>query len=226
MRELPDSRLDLLDVFVVDGKTEKAARPNVTAGELPAEPAMYQDAEWASYFQGNVLEDKEPMKWVYKVYLLGIKSVDPFTLDLETIFVLDSSDGSVSRCQVKRLAPLDTPEELLTVRIRENGVTIDTEESVPCAEEVARSKIEGVPALSILEKSAASEGVEESSAAVAEESGIEKDVMAADEDDDDAKDYDEDDDDTLNDFLVEIDDDSDSEFDEFDDDGDGEEGGY
>lgn len=216
--------LDLTDVFVVEDTTEIAARPTVV-GEMPSIPGLFQDAEWYSYFPGNVIEDKEPITWVLKVYLIAVKTVNPYELDFENVFVLDSSDASVSRCLVERLAPDDTPRELLRIRIRETGITIDSEDGLPDPERVVKSKIAGVPAPSKLEmerqryaqdsdeignivtaegKDALAESAssrESSEDEERQEVEVQEDVF---------------DDDTLNDFLVEVDDDSDSEYDEYD----------
>lgn len=226
------SILDLNDVYVVDNVTEETRRPTTNPDTMSASipPAMYHDVEWASFFPGNEFEDKEPITWVLKVYLIAIKSNEPYELDFDTVFVLNAADGSIAKSRVKRLAPPDTPEHMLQIRIRESGITIDRTDSLPDPETVVRSKLEGVPAMSLLE-----EALEDGSGSsdTKEHDGTratkaEREHVEDEEDQDDA--FDDDDDDSLSDFLTEVDDDSDSEFDDdvdldddaFDDDGAGE----
>ena len=118
----------------------------------------------------------------------------------------------MSSCIVHRLAPPDTPEHLLQLRIRESGLTIDTMESLPGPEDVVRSKLAGVPAKSALEEALHRE----------EDAAIDIDTRG-DDDDDDIMTYEDGEDDNLSYFLVEVDDDSDSEFDGEGGDGDFEE---
>eukprot|EP00889_Picochlorum_renovo_P008559 jgi/Picre1/35589/NNA_003050.t1 len=202
------SILDLNDVYVVDSVTEETRRPTTNPDTMPASipPAMYHDVEWASFFPGNEFEDKEPITWVLKVYLIAIKSTEPYELDFDNVFLLNAADGSIAQCPVKRLAPPGTPEDMLQIRIREHGITIDTTESPGGIHGFIRYR--GRQRL----VTRAEEEQEE------------------DEEDMDEDAFDEDEDDSLSDFLTEVDDDSDSEFDDdvdldgdaFDDDGAGE----
>ena len=210
---------DLLDlsggILVVDEATQETRDALAHDESLAsASPRSYQEVEWASHFPGNVLEDKEPNRWVHKIYLIAID--DSKRLDFENVFVLDASDGSVSSCTVTRLAPPDTPEHLLQLRIRESGLTIDTMESLPGPEDVVRSKLAGVPAKSALEEALYREQQEEDASLNVNDQG---------EDDEDIIGYEDGEDDNLSDFLVEVDDDSDSEFDDGQGDGDFEDEG-
>ncbi|KAI8108340.1 hypothetical protein M9434_006367 [Picochlorum sp. BPE23] len=226
------SILDLNDVYVVDSVTEETRRPTTNPDTMPASipPAMYHDVEWASFFPGNEFEHKEPITWVLKVYLIAIKSTEPYELDFDNVFVLNAADGSIAQCPVKRLAPPGTPEDMLQIRIREHGITIDTSESLPDPETVVQSKLDGVPAMSLLEQA-----LEESMDSSDTEDDTRLVTRAEEEQEEDEEDmdedaFDEDEDDSLSDFLTEVDDDSDSEFDDdvdldddaFDDDGAGE----
>lgn len=225
------SILDLNDVYVVDSVTEETRRPTTNPDTMPASipPAMYHDVEWASFFPGNAFEDKEPITWVLKVYLIAIKSTEPYELDFDNVFVLNAADGSVAKCPVKRLAPPDTPENMLQIRIREQGITIDTSESLPDPETVVQSKLDGVPAMSLLEQ-ALEESMEYGSSDTEEHVTKAEEEQEEDEEDMDDDAFDDEEDDSLSDFLTEVDDDSDSEFDDdvdldgdaFDDDGAGE----
>ena len=198
-------------VLVVDEATQETRDAIIHDGSLASvSPRSYQEVEWASQFPGNAFEDKDPKQWVHKIYLIALD--DSKRLDFENVFLLDASDRSVSFCIVHRLAPPDTPEHLLQLRIRESGLTIDTMESLPGPEDVVRSKLAGVPAKSALEEALHRE----------EDAAIDIDTRG-DDDDDDIMTYEDGEDDNLSDFLVEVDDDSDSEFDGEGGDGDFEE---
>ena len=209
VKELPDQRLDLNDILVIDDVTQESKPVELHDADIPL-PKVYHEVEWASHFPGNDLEDKPPMRWVLKVFLVAVESTEPYRLDFDsTVYVLDAATGSISECPVTRLAPSDTPEELIQLRIRETGITIDRMDGLPCPETVVRSKLAGVPALSELEQQDVYTEV-----AIESSSGSSTTASQQQQDDeDDIMAYDEDEDDSLSDFLVEVDDDSDSEYD-------------
>jgi hypothetical protein len=210
VKELPDQRLDLNDILVIDDVTQESKPVEWSKKPSAITPRIYQEVEWASEFPGNDLEDKPPMTWVLKVFLVAVESMEPYRLDFDsTVYVLDAATGSISECPVTRLAPVDTPEELIQLRIRETGITIDRADGLPCPETVVRSKLAGVPALSELEQQDmnANDGMVD---------GVSDDLLitgSQQDDEDDVMSYEEDEDDSLSDFLVEVDDDSDSEYD-------------
>ena len=77
----------------------------------PALPCRYSE------FLGNALEDREPQRWVYKVYLVPLASTEPRQLALDRLWVLDSRSRSLAAVEPRRLAPPGTPEEDLRLRI-------------------------------------------------------------------------------------------------------------
>eukprot|EP00890_Picochlorum_soloecismus_P001219 jgi/Picsp_1/2098/NSC_05563-R1_hypothetical protein CHLNCDRAFT_135502 [Chlorella variabilis] len=205
VKEEPDGRLVLGDSYVTDGLQQELERP-VIGGDIPTTPALYQDVEWSTHFDGNVFEGLEPQKWILKVYFLAIASLDPYSVDFNNIFCFDPADRSLCRCPVNWLAPPGTPDNYLRLRIRETGITVDTVDSLPDAEEVVRRKLANMPALSKLEEALQGKEMEETALVEDQtvEIDIEEQVFDAEEEDD-----------TLNDFLVEVDDDdSDTEYEE------------
>jgi hypothetical protein len=212
VKEEPDGRLVLGDSYVTDDLQDELERPLIR-GEIPSTPALYQDVEWSTHFDGNVFEDLEPQKWLLKVYFLAIASLDPYSVDFNNIFCFDSADRSLCRCPVDWLAPPDTPEDYLRLRIRETGITVDTVDSLPDAEEVVRRKMANTPALSKLEEALQGKEMDDLDAVAVEDQADEIVV----EEQEEQGFEDEEEDDTLSDFLVEVDDeDSDSEYDELD----------
>lgn len=213
VKQVDGDKLDLSNVIVVDEMTQETTPAMVkdAHGSLASvSPQVYQEIEWASHFAGNAFEDKEPKTWVLKVYLVALdQSHESHRLDFDRVFVLDALDRSVSSCPVARLAPPDTPDHLLQLRIRDSGITIDTVDSLPDPEQVVRSKLAGVPAKSALEESLLREQQEE---AALDGTQNNNDDNEADEEEDMIE-YEDGEDDNLSDFLVEVDDDSDSEFD-------------
>ena len=209
MKEEPDGRLVLGDSYVTDD-LQGELEPPLIRGDIPSTPALYQDVEWSTHFDGNAFEDLEPQKWLLKVYFLAIASLDPYSVDFNNIFCFDSADRSLCRCPVDWLAPAGTPDEYLRLRIRETGITVDTVDSLPDAEEVVRRKMANIPALSKLEEALQGKETEDLEAVVVEDQTDEIDAEEQEFED-------EEEDDTLSDFLVEVDDDdSDSEYDEMD----------
>jgi len=155
IKETPDQKLVLSDVFVTD---ELTGAPKQVSSTLPAGmdvPTTFHEIEWAAEYPGNDLEDKPPVRWVLKTYLIAEQHDDSqqngSALDFDRVALLDAASQSISFPSVTRLAPPGTPEELLELRIRESGLVIDAMDSLPDAEAVVRSKLAGVPATSRLE---------------------------------------------------------------------------
>ena len=221
IKETPDQKLVLADVFVTDDLT---GQPKQLSTAPPAAldcPTSFHEIEWAAEYPGNDLEDKPAVRWVLKTYLIAEQTDEEGTglLDFDKVALLDAASQSISFPSVTRLAPENTPEELLELRIRENGLVIDTVESLPDAESVVRSKLAGVPAASRLETELLGGDVGQQA--------IEQSALDAQDDDDDDIDVDirlEDDSEDLDDFMDGGDEmDSDEEFDgdeELEDDGD------
>ena len=209
IKETPDQKLLVSDAFVIEEATGESRKLDVASGTALDTPMHFHDIEWAAEYPGNELEDKAAVRWVLKTYLIA---VDPHTesLDLDRVALLDAATRSMSFPSVTRLAPADTPEEYLELRIRDSGLVIDTLQSLPDAEAVARSKLAGVPARSQLEVQLQ---VQLDGASGAEQ---EQDNY-----DDDAFDIIEDDSEDMSDFLIEVgDEDSDSEDGDFGEEGD------
>lgn len=218
-----DGALDLSQTFVVDLTTGKAERAS-TSGEIASTPAFYQPTEWASEYPGNIFEGKEAKRWVHRIYLIRIASHEPYRVDMETVYLLDAASGSLSRLEVRRLAPADTPENEIRARIRDRTVVIDTLNSVPTPEGVVQAAMMGRTAMSVLEAEAAEvsgkadfQGKEaaekgEGGEAVDRNGGVATSSIEGLPQDDGIL-YD---DDMLKDFIVEVDDDNDTEFDEYD----------
>ena len=220
VRQTPEGALALSDTFVIDAATGASQRASTNGTDIPSEPRFYQAAEFAIDYPGNILQDKEEKKTVLKVYLATILSQEPYKLDIEQFFLMDGAKKSLERLVVQRVAPADTPENELRIRIRDRWVVIDTATSVPSPELVVQASVLGGTAMSRLEEEARARG----EAAKQEARGDEDDVgdgvgggrggASAVEEYEDTSDvlYD---DELLKDFLVEINDDEDSE--EFDD---------
>jgi hypothetical protein len=217
-----DGALDLSQTFVVDLMTGKAERAS-TSGEIASMPAFYQPAEWASEYPGNIFEGKEAKRWVHRIYLIRIASHEPYRVDMEIVYLLDAASRSMSRLEVRRLAPADTPENELRARIRDKTVVIDTLNSIPTPEGVVQAAMMGRTAMSVLEAEAAEASGradflarEAAGTAVGESEDENGSAVTASMDglpQDDGILYD---DDMLKDFIVEVDDDNDTEFDEYD----------
>lgn len=132
----------------VERTTERAAE----AGELPPGPLHFQELPWYSEYQGNVLEGREPKRWVWRLYLVALASREPRQLDLQRMWVLDGRSRSVSRVDVRWLAPPDTPASNLRLRITRDGVvTVDTLQSIPSWEAVVQRYLDGQRAPSLIE---------------------------------------------------------------------------
>lgn len=217
--ETPDRKLNLSETYVLDTATGDLERIALS-GDIPAEPLWYEDAEWAAEYPGNVLEEKPEKRWVLRVYFIAVASIDPFRVDMERVYLLDGARRTLSKLEVRRLAPPDTPPEELRVRIRDRSVVIDTATSLPGPEEVVRTAGRGLPALSKLEKEAIAAGQSDEDSVAGSEADDEAMVggqLTSGEDDVDGASADVlYDDDTLKDFLVEVDDESEADFEEYD----------
>ena len=149
IKETADEKLVIADAFVTD---ELTGAPTQLSSAPPVSmegPTSFQEIEWAAEYPGNDLEDRPASRWVLKTYLVAEQAEGG--LDFDRVALLDAATRSISFPSVTRLAPADTPEELLELRIRDSGLVIDTVESLPDAESVVRSKLNGVPASSRLE---------------------------------------------------------------------------
>lgn len=149
VKETADQKLVIADAFVTDDLT---GAPTQLSSAPPASlegPTSFQEIEWAAEYPGNDLEDRPATRWVLKTYLIAEQ--EEGGLDFDRVVLLDAASRSVSFPAVTRLAPMDTPEELLELRIRDSGLVIDAMDSLPDAEAVVRSKLNGVPASSRLE---------------------------------------------------------------------------
>jgi len=212
IKETPDQKLLIADAFVTDEVTGNSKQLTPAAPDSFSSPTSFQEIEWAAEFPGNEFEDRPAVRWVLKTYLIA--DAEDGSMDFERVALLDAATHSISFPLVTRLAPPGTPEELLELRIRESGLVIDTVESLPDAESVVRSKLSGVPSMSVLERELG-EGlvnVSGSGSGAGEEAG----VGVGREDEDEAFDVSiEDDSDDLDDFL-DGGDEIDSEDEEFD----------
>ena len=210
-----EGRLNLSQTFVVDELSGELARAKLN-GEIPSTSMFFNAAEWASEYDGDVLQGTEGKKWVWKVYLVAVASMDPYELDLEQVYVLEGAGKSLSKLVVERLAPPDTPKEEMRMRIREDGVVIDVATGLPGPEELHQAHLAGLSAMSELERDLALEaeaeqdeleeavGEEELSTSSGEEGDVEEAEVIYD-------------DENLRDFLVEVDDEGmEDEFDEVD----------
>ena len=230
IKETPDQKLLIADSFVTDGVTGNPKQLTPAAPDSFSSPTSFQEIEWAAEFPGNDFEDRPAVRWVLKTYLIA--DAEDGSMDFERVALLDAATHSISFPSVTRLAPPGTPEELLELRIRESGLVIDTVESLPDAESVVRSKLSGVPSMSVLERELGEglvnvSGSGSGAGAVAGAgAGEEAGVGVGGEDEDEAFDVSiEDDSDDLDDFLDGGDeiDSEDEEFeggDELDEDGD------
>lgn len=228
IKETPDQKLLIADAFVTDEVTGNPKQLTPAAPDSFSSPTSFQEIEWAAEFPGNEFEDRPAVRWVLKTYLIA--DAEDGSMDFERVALLDAATHSISFPSVTRLAPPGTPEELLELRIRESGLVIDTVESLPDAESVVRSKLSGVPSMSVLERELG-EGLVNvsgsgSGAVAGSGAGEEAGVGVGGEDEDEAFDVSiEDDSDDLDDFLDGGDeiDSEDEEFegdDELDEDGD------
>lgn len=149
IKETTDQKLVIVDAFVTDDVTGAPTRLSTAPPPSLEGPTSFQEVEWAAEYPGNDLEDRPAARWVLKTYLIAEQAEGG--LDFDRVALLDAASQSISFPAVTRLAPVDTPEELLELRIRDNGLVIDTMESLPDAEAVVRSKLNGLPASSRLE---------------------------------------------------------------------------
>ena len=214
VRQTPDGALDLADTFVLDENTGSSERAS-TVGDIPSEPRFYQPAEVCVDYGGNILEGKDESRTVLRVYLATILSEDPYKVDIEEFYMLDSANRSLEKLAIQRLAPADTPEHELRARIRDRWVVIDTERSLPSPEAAVQAAMAGGTAMSQLEEEARARG-EETVPKAGGASG--KKDGATDGDEDESAEYENADllydDELLKDFLVEVDDESETDFDE------------
>ncbi|KAL4429363.1 hypothetical protein ABPG77_005137 [Micractinium sp. CCAP 211/92] len=161
--ESPDGQLDLQDSYVnteVDGSSEGGVDYSSSAWRRPEGldtvaqgQQRYLATPWYSYYPGDMIGGKEPKSWVWRYYLIPQVASEPeVQLSFDTIYVMDGKTATLSRCEVHRLAPPDTPPQDLRLRIRDDVVTIDTIESLPDWENAVKARINSTPALSQLEQ--------------------------------------------------------------------------
>lgn len=161
--ETSDGKLDLQDSFVstdvqaassssVDSEAGGWRRPE-GLGEVTKEVQEYQAVPFYSEFQGDWIGERARKTWVWRYYLVPVVDAESEEerLSFDGIHVLDGKAASLTRCEVHRLAPPDTPSRDLRLRIRDDVVTIDTIESLPDWEHAVRARLNAVPALSQLE---------------------------------------------------------------------------
>eukprot|EP00891_Asterochloris_glomerata_P007275 jgi/Astpho2/7275/fgenesh1_pg.00113_%23_81_t len=130
-----EGRLDLNDVFVEDFDQDMSARPEVL-GELPEQPLLLQEIEWAAKDLGDTLKFKDPKTVVRKVYLVEITDTQPHQLNLKRVWVLDSDTRTLARAQVEHRAKLDDPREWTLRILRDGTLAIDDTRWMPNPEDV------------------------------------------------------------------------------------------
>jgi hypothetical protein len=218
VRQTPDGALDLADTFIIDENTGASDRAS-TVGDIPSEPRFYQPAEVCIEYGGNILEGKDETRTVLKVYLATIVSEEPYKVDLEDFYLLDSANRSLEKLKIQRLAPPDTPEHELRARIRDRWVVIDTATSLPSPEATVQAAMAGGTAMSTLEEEARARGEDVvPTAGGAAGASVSGKKASQDGEDGQSGDYEDPDllynDDLLKDFLVEVDDESETDFDD------------
>ena len=118
MRKEEDGRLDLSQVTILDRTTGQKSPPHLLSA-LPERPLHFFDLPWQSEFLGNVLQDEPPQTWTWAWYLVAQRGPSRRDgLDLECVYRLDGRDGTIERCDVLRVAPPETPESDLILRIK------------------------------------------------------------------------------------------------------------
>lgn len=140
---------------VIDVSPEQSYRRPEGLEELqPPAPREYHAVPWTSYWSGDTVKEKAAKAWVWRYYLVPVATREPeLRLDFDSeLFMLDARSATVRRCEVHRLAPPDTPQHELRLRIRDEVVTIDTGESIPDWEDVVVARKSGHPSLSQLEQ--------------------------------------------------------------------------
>lgn len=147
----PADELVLANTNYIDPVTGEFKKATLH-GDIPDRPCHYHEAEWFAEYGGNDLIGEEEQIWILKLYFISLASKDPYTLDFENVFLLDAHERSLTRLPVERLAPPDTPDEFLRIRLRGMQVTIDDLRGLPDPEVVVQSHLLGVPAMSDLEK--------------------------------------------------------------------------
>lgn len=158
--ETEGGALDLHDVYVTadvhpdgGGPLEDASYRRLEGHEeVTRKLQQYHVVPWFTEYRGDILKEKPGRTWLWKLYLVPLVSEDPEPqLSFDDIYVLDATSASLQRCEVHRLAPPDTPQADLRLRIRQDIVTIDRIESIPTWEHAVQARMNGVPALSQLE---------------------------------------------------------------------------
>jgi hypothetical protein len=218
VRQTPDGALDLADTFVIDKNTGTSERAT-TVGQIPSGTRFYQPAEVCIEYDGNILEGKDESRTVLRVYLATILSHEPYKVDLEGFYLLDSANKSLEKLEIQRVAPPDTPEHELRARIRDRWVVIDTAMSLPSPEEAVQAAMAGGTSMSKLEQEARARGEDVVPSGGGGASGGTATAGKKGGEDGQSADYEEDsdllyDDELLKDFLVEVDDESEEDFDE------------
>lgn len=118
VRKEEDGRLDLSQVTLLDRTTGQKSPAHLLSA-LPERPLHFFDLPWQSEFLGNVLQDEPPQTWTWAWYLVAQRGPSRRDgLDLECVYRLDGCDGTVERCDVLRVAPPETPESDLILRIK------------------------------------------------------------------------------------------------------------
>lgn len=117
-------RLDLTDITILDRNTGEK-RKAYALSELPDEPMHFYDLPWQTEFLGNILKDQPSKIWVWAYYLIAQRGADRRQgLDLDCVYRLDGQEGTVERCSVLRVAPPETPENQLLLRIKQYVVAV------------------------------------------------------------------------------------------------------
>ncbi|EFN54307.1 hypothetical protein CHLNCDRAFT_135502 [Chlorella variabilis] len=160
--QTPEGKLDLRDAYVapdVEGDDDDGAEPSYRRVEgaegIGGQPQAYHEVPWYSEYPGDAIAEKPGRVWVWRVYLVPVVADDPegeLELSFDNIYVLDGKAASLQLCEVHRLAPPDTPPRDLRLRIRDDVVTVDTVQSMPDWEHAVQARINGIPALSVLEQ--------------------------------------------------------------------------
>ncbi|KAK9902818.1 hypothetical protein WJX75_007278 [Coccomyxa subellipsoidea] len=108
---------------------------------MPETPLRYAEVPWTVQYTGDSVYGKAPWQRVERLYLVEIREPDEradFSLNLDSVFVLDRVSRELKRGEVIWNESIDAGTDLttLTLRIRKDGLYMDKNEDMPDIETI------------------------------------------------------------------------------------------
>ncbi|MEW5304405.1 MAG: hypothetical protein WDW36_007016 [Sanguina aurantia] len=100
--ETADGRLNLADCYVFEADSSVYATPTITA-DIPTEHATYQIVPLMQRINGDFMKQKFASEKMLRVYFVPVASTNPYTLDIDTVFMFNPEVRGLTQEYVERI---------------------------------------------------------------------------------------------------------------------------